>query len=147
MVVMDMNVKMANLSTFAVGKFLKIVSCFKNISTVFKFKFTQMTSKFVIQLARKRPFIKFVVFILLFDICRITKCAIPFVLKLVFEHCIKAKIISEDELIKRIQYHDYGLLNRSNIPSKIDLHKHNLGQNASQNMCLFKTLVSFCLIT
>lgn len=67
----------------------------------------------------------------------INEGVIPFVLKLLFEYYIKEKIISENDLIRKIQYYDYGLLNRSNVPSKIDLHKHNLGQNASQNMCLF----------
>lgn len=66
--------------------------------------------------------------------------AIPFVLKLLFEYCIQERIISEKDLEHKCQYYDYGLLNRSNIPSKIDINKHNLGQNASQNMCLFQNI-------
>lgn len=66
--------------------------------------------------------------------------AIPYAMKLLFEWCIEHKIISENILKKKMQFFDYGLLNRSNVPSALDIKKNNLGQNASQNMCLFQNI-------
>lgn len=63
---------------------------------------------------------------------------IPFLLTKLFEYCISEKIISEDELKSKIQFHDYGFKNRRNCPSAVNLDKANLNQNASQSMCLFR---------
>lgn len=50
---------------------------------------------------------------------------------------IKSKIVSEDNLVKKFQYYDYGYLNHDRRPSTINLAKKNLNQNASQSKCLF----------
>lgn len=39
-----------------------------------------------------------------------------------------------------IQYHDYGILNRRNVPSQINMDKHNLNKKASQSLCLFRNI-------
>lgn len=65
---------------------------------------------------------------------------IPFTLKALFEQMISKKIISEELLNNKIQFFDYGWLNRRNIPSHIKLDSNNLGQNASQSRCLLKFL-------
>lgn len=64
--------------------------------------------------------------------------AIPFLLKHLFEHLIDKKVCTETELINKIKYHNYGTMNRNNIPSDLVLNKSNLGQNASQLQCLFQ---------
>lgn len=63
---------------------------------------------------------------------------IPFLLKKLFEHCIENKIFSEQYISQKIQYHDYGYLNKKNVPSLINISKENLNQNASQLLCLFR---------
>lgn len=71
------------------------------------------------------------------DICEGT---IPFVLSLVFNSCITAKVFTPDNLNMMVQFFDYGMLNRRNIPSQINLDKRSLGQNASQSLCLFRNI-------
>lgn len=63
---------------------------------------------------------------------------VPFALKQFFKHIIQFKILSEDKLVKKMQYFDYGFLNQRNIPSRISLDKANLGQNAAQMKCLLQ---------
>lgn len=63
---------------------------------------------------------------------------IPFTLKHLVKYCSSEKIIKEVDLTKMIQYHDYGILNRKNVPSRINLDKHNLNQSASQSLCLLR---------
>lgn len=70
--------------------------------------------------------------------------AIPFLLKHVFSYCITEKIFNEDWLRKKIQFYDFGY-SKKNAPSILMLTKHNLNQNASQMMCLFKN-IGFILI-
>lgn len=65
---------------------------------------------------------------------------IPYLLKHLFAYCNSEKIIKENALMQLIQYHDYGILNRRNIPSQINLDKSNLNQNASQSLCLFQNI-------
>lgn len=65
---------------------------------------------------------------------------IPFLLKHLFKYCISERILKEEALKKMIQYHDYGILNRKNVPSQINMDKHNLNQNASQSLCLFRNI-------
>lgn len=62
---------------------------------------------------------------------------IPFLLKNLFTFLIKSKIISEENLLKKFQYYDYGFLNRGQTPSVINLNKKSLNQNSSQTKCLF----------
>lgn len=65
---------------------------------------------------------------------------IPFTLMHLIKYCHSEKIVKETELTKMIQYHDYGVLNRKSIPSQINMDKHNLNQNASQSLCLFRCI-------
>lgn len=64
--------------------------------------------------------------------------AIPFMLRLLFQKCIDAKLFTASELNSMVQFYDYGFLSRRNIPSEINLKKRSLGQNASQSLCLFR---------
>lgn len=63
---------------------------------------------------------------------------IPFVMKSLFELCIKNKVFTEEELDWMVQFNDYGRLNAQKNPSQISLRKRSLGQNAAQSLCLFK---------
>lgn len=74
----------------------------------------------------------------------ISEGTIPFVLKLMFNTCFTAKIFTPDDLNMMVQFYDYGMLDRRNIPSEINLNKRSLGQNASQSLCLFR-IVPFIL--
>lgn len=65
---------------------------------------------------------------------------IPFTLKHLFKYCTTKNIVKESDLKGMIQYHDYGILSRRNIPSQINSDKHNLNQNASQSLCLFRNI-------
>lgn len=47
------------------------------------------------------------------------------------------QLMKESVLKSSLQFFDYGILNRSCIPSAIDITKRNLSQNAAQSMCLF----------
>lgn len=61
---------------------------------------------------------------------------IPFTLRKLFVHCITMSLMSLNELENRICSHNYGYLNRKNIPSILCIDKKNLNQNASQLYCL-----------
>lgn len=63
---------------------------------------------------------------------------IPFALNQLFCQFVRMKIISEGELLQKVQYFDYGFLNQRNIPSMISFDKSNLGQNATQSACLLR---------
>lgn len=65
---------------------------------------------------------------------------IPFLLKKFFSLIVKLKILSEVELVRKIQYFHFGILDSGNIPSAVMLEKSNLNQNASQSKCLFKNV-------
>lgn len=66
--------------------------------------------------------------------------AIPLTLSLLFSKITELKLLSLDELSKMVQMFDYGFLDRSNIPSPIDLEKRSIGQNASQSLCLLRNI-------
>lgn len=59
-------------------------------------------------------------------------------LNLFFNFCDKNKIISLNDLNDKIQAFDYGLHNRANLPSVINLNKkfNTIGQRAIQTLCL-----------
>lgn len=64
---------------------------------------------------------------------------IPFLLRCIFNYCINRKIIASSKLSTKIQFFNYyGKLNKKNVPSVMMIEKHNLNQNASQSMCLFR---------
>lgn len=63
--------------------------------------------------------------------------AMTFVMEKLFLYMSNQKIVKKDLIIQMVMSHDYGRLNRRNIPSKIALDKSNLGQNGSQAKCLF----------
>lgn len=71
------------------------------------------------------------------DIC---EGCIPELLSHFFKFCFTQKIFSFDDLDNIIKCFDYGTLNHANVPSEINLGKKNLGQNASQSMCLLRNL-------
>lgn len=62
---------------------------------------------------------------------------IPFLMKNLFDRCIFLKIFTKTKLSNLIRFYDFGSLNSKNRPSRLELEKKNLGQNASQSMCLF----------
>lgn len=68
----------------------------------------------------------------------LTEGVMPFALKHIFNFCLEKKIVSGSALAAITQFHDFGVLNKKNIPSVLLLDKHNLNQNASQMMCLFQ---------
>lgn len=63
---------------------------------------------------------------------------VPFFLKHLFNYCIQSRIFTEKSIIAKIQYFDFGVLNKKNIPSNLMLSKDNLNQNAAQSICLFR---------
>lgn len=65
---------------------------------------------------------------------------VPFLMRLIFNHCIEKKIFTRSTIITKSQYFDYGKINKKNIPSQLNLEKDNLNQNASQSICLFRHL-------
>lgn len=65
---------------------------------------------------------------------------IPKLLNQIFSLGMKLKIFSIDELENLIKFYDYGVLSVSDVPSRIDHNKKNMGQNAAQSMCLFRNL-------
>lgn len=70
----------------------------------------------------------------------INEGAIHFTLEILFKQLTIQKIMNPQVLSLTVQFFKYGHLNRSNKPGPVDLEKHNLGQNASQSMCLFKNI-------
>lgn len=63
---------------------------------------------------------------------------IPMLLLNLFKYFISKKLYSEQEIVSKVQYFDFGFTNKKNIPSIIKLQKDNLNQNASQLLCLFR---------
>lgn len=63
---------------------------------------------------------------------------IPFLLRHTFNFCIEKRILSARKLAAIIQYYNYGILNKQNVPSVLMIEKHNLNQNAAQSLCLFR---------
>lgn len=59
-------------------------------------------------------------------------------MKLFFEFCVKSQILDVTELNNRVRAFDYGLYNRANLPSYIDIKKksNSIGQRAAQTHCL-----------
>lgn len=66
--------------------------------------------------------------------------AMPFVLKHTIEYMIASKIARKDEIIRMIQFFDFGEMNGRNVPSILGLNKSNLGQNGAQMKCLFSNV-------
>lgn len=62
---------------------------------------------------------------------------VGFLLKDVFLHLEKNKVIKEDDLKSTIKFYQYPKCFRRDKPSILNLKKHNLGQNAAQMKCLF----------
>lgn len=62
---------------------------------------------------------------------------IPFLLKRIIRYCLDKRIVTGNTIVSKIQYFNYGISDKTKIPSTLDLDKHNLNQNASQAMCLF----------
>lgn len=70
----------------------------------------------------------------------LTEGVIPLALKHILNYCLEKKIVSANVLVAKIQYHDFGILNKKNKPSNLQMEKLNLNQNASQMMCLFQNI-------
>lgn len=71
------------------------------------------------------------------DLCEGT---IQVLLHNVFNFCVREKLLSESGLKSLVAYHDYGILNRHNLPSELKLERKNLNQNASQTKCILHHL-------
>lgn len=65
---------------------------------------------------------------------------IPFTLEHIFNYCVTKKIATVDQIQGMIDCYNFGELDKFNKPSKINLDRKNLGQNASQSYCLFTNL-------
>lgn len=61
---------------------------------------------------------------------------VGFLLEEVFNYCISNKIATIEHLKSLTHCFHYGTLSSRNIPSKLNLDKKNVGQNASQARCL-----------
>lgn len=61
-------------------------------------------------------------------------------MKLFFDTLIARKVLSGNDIVRKVRDHVYGLLNQRNKPSKLMLIKNNLNQNASQSYTLFTHL-------
>lgn len=64
--------------------------------------------------------------------------AIIFALHRLFQFCLENKLLTKSKLEILVRDHNYGFLNRRNIPSELDVSRHNLGQNATQLYCLYQ---------
>lgn len=65
---------------------------------------------------------------------------IPELLFEMFTFCFDRKIFSYDVLDNLIKCYNYGILNSKNVPSELNMKRSNLGQNATQSLCLFRNL-------
>lgn len=65
---------------------------------------------------------------------------IPFIMKELFKYVFKNNIFTESDLNSMVQFHNYGCLSQNRIPSMINVNKRSIGQNATQNLCLFRHL-------
>lgn len=63
--------------------------------------------------------------------------AIPITLKQLFHYGISNNIFTLKEIQDGVKFYSFGFLQRSNIPSLVQLHKSNLGLSSSQIKCLF----------
>lgn len=61
---------------------------------------------------------------------------IPFLLRSLFNHCVQMRVFNRNQVVKLIQFYDFGYLNSKNRPSKIELDSSNLRQNGAQLRCL-----------
>lgn len=65
---------------------------------------------------------------------------VPFLLRKFFELGIRKKVFTEQELINKCIYFDYGILDQCFLPTDLRLKSNSLGQNASQSRCLITNL-------
>lgn len=63
--------------------------------------------------------------------------AIPILLKQLIHYGISNKIFTLKEIQDSVKFYNFGFLQRTNIPSLVQLHKSNLGLSSSQIKCLF----------
>lgn len=63
---------------------------------------------------------------------------LPYLLKCIINYLITKQILTMSMIVSKIQFFDYGKLNRKNAPSMLIFDKQNLNQNASQSLCLFR---------
>lgn len=66
--------------------------------------------------------------------------AIPFLLKYLLDYIVGSKILTTDLLKSKTTFFNFGWLSRRNIPSELQMERHNLGQNAAQARCLMTHL-------
>lgn len=67
----------------------------------------------------------------------INEGVIPKFMHTLLSSLIQSKLFNEKEIVRKIQYFDFGDMYKRNIPSMVALGKENLGQNATQSKCLF----------
>lgn len=61
---------------------------------------------------------------------------IPFALKQLFDSCIQEKMFTEEQLVQKIQFYDYGT-SKADVPSSINIQRNNLNLTASKSLNLF----------
>lgn len=62
---------------------------------------------------------------------------VGFLIEQVVNYLVVNKTASIEQLQALVQCYNYGYLSKRNIPSKLNIEKKNIGQNASQARCLF----------
>lgn len=76
-----------------------------------------------------------------FDIMHdVNEGIVPFFLERFFNHLVDKHKMTVKSITNRVRDFNYGILEKKNRPSKLAMQKHNLGQNASQSVCLMIAL-------
>lgn len=76
-----------------------------------------------------------------FDIMHdVNEGIVPFFLEQFFNHLMEKHKMTVKTISDRVRDSNYGILEKKNRPSKLSMQKHNLGQNASQIVCLMNAL-------
>lgn len=65
---------------------------------------------------------------------------VPFFVKFFLNCLVNKRILNLDAIQSKIRDFNYGTLEKRNIPSLIKINNHNLGQNASQIVCVMRHL-------
>lgn len=76
-----------------------------------------------------------------FDIMHdVNEGAILFLMRNLFRYMNDNKIMDDGKIQKRVRDFNYGEVSKRNKPSALSIDSNNLGQNASQSLCLFINL-------
>lgn len=65
---------------------------------------------------------------------------VPFFVKFFFNYLIGKRISNLNAIQSKVRDFNYGTLKKRNKPSLIKINNHNIGQNASQIVCVMSNL-------